>query len=120
MKKILSNLIVVFCLLLIGGNANAQVCKISGSNDNIEVFDCQINDNTVTVTLSNDSNDIKANVTVTVEVKYVSGSRSQTKIFTGKALALPGASTKLDINIANNGWNPQTAQVTSISGTKCL
>lgn len=108
----------VFCLLLIGDMANAQVCKINGSNDNIEVFGCQLNDDTVTVTLSNDSNDIKANVTVTVEVTY----GNNTRTYTGKVLSEPGKSTTLDINIDKKVgiYTPKSATVTSISGTKCL
>lgn len=118
MKKFLSNLMLVFCLLLIGGKTNAQVCKISGSNDNIEVFGCQLNGDKVTVTLSNDSNDIKANVTVTVEVKY---SSSITRTYTGKVLSKPGTSTTLDINIDGKvgNYTAKSATVTSISGSKC-
>ena len=119
MKKIFFNLILILGLSLIAGNANAQVCKISGSNDNVEVFSCQLNGDKVDVTLSNDSNDIKANVTVTVEVKYENG---RSKTFSGKVLANPGTSTSLQIpiNAKDNNFPAKSVIVTSISGTKCI
>lgn len=110
---------VIFGLSLTAGNVNAQVCKISGSNDNVEVFSCQLNENNVDITLSNDSNDIKANVTVTVEVFY---GNNLTKTYTGKVLANPGTSTALSIPIEGkvNNLTAKSVKVTSLSGTKCL
>lgn len=102
------------------GVANAQVCKISETNDNVEVFSCFLDGEHVSVTLSNDSENIKANVTVTVEVQY--GNGTLTKSFTGKIMAKPGGSTDLKIPIDPKfkGYSPSSVKVTSISGTKCL
>ena len=51
----------------------AHVCKISDSNDNVEVFSASIVDGSrVEVTVGNDSQDISANVTVEVVVVYES------------------------------------------------
>ena len=60
-------------LLLFAVISNAQVCKISNSNDNVEVFSATIiNGSSVAVTVGNDSQDISANVTVEVTVTYES------------------------------------------------
>lgn len=94
-----------------------QVCKISESNDTVEVFNCYLDGNKVKVSLSNDSQNIKANVTVTVEVTYGNSKRS----YTGRTLAGPG-STTLEIPIDPKvGYSePSSVVVTSISGKKCM
>ena len=121
MRRILFSLMAIFWLSMISdsfGVANAQVCKISETNDNVEVFSCFINDGNAVVTLSNDSNDIQANVTVTIAVKY----GNYTRTYTGKALAKPGTSTELKIPIDSKvkGETPNSVTVTSLTGTKCL
>ena len=118
MKK---TLIILLTLICFGATAKAQVCKISGSNDNIEVFSCytDVENNQVVVIVSNDSNDISANVTVTVEVKM----GSVTKTVYGKARALPNQNTKIEIPMKSEGvkiGSGTTARCTDISGTKCL
>lgn len=118
MKKMLFLLIAIFCVSTM---MNAQVCKISNSNDNIEVYSCELtNNNTVTVTVGNDSQDISANVTVTIEVVY---GRSDAKTFSAKGLAGPNRTTEIKISIPSEnkqGSSPSAVKVTSISGTKCL
>lgn len=100
------------------GVANAQVCKVSGTNDNVEVFSCVLSDGNVVVTLSNDSKDIKANVTVKVEVLY-GGYFAET--FEGKVMSCPGSTElKIPIKPKVKGYTPSSVKVTSISGTKCL
>lgn len=124
MKKVF---IMMFALICFGATAKAQVCKISGSNDNVEVFTCytDVAKNQVVVRVSNDSNEISANVTVTVEVKNVkqSGYSNLKKLtLTGKELAKPNGPTdiKIDIPSGYTLLNESTAQCTNISGTKCL
>lgn len=121
MKQLLFIMMLLFCA---SGNINAQVCKISNTNDNVEVFSASlINSKQVKVVVSNDSQEISANVTVTVEVTYTDGSYSKTKTFTGKGLARPNTSTEIVIDIPENidySKKPKSVQVTGISGTKCL
>jgi hypothetical protein len=122
MKKVL---LLLFALICFGSTAMAQVCKISGSNDNVEVFTCytDVAKNQVVVRVSNDSNEISANVTVTVEVRNVKQGSSRKKLtLTGKGLAKPNGPTEIRIDIPS-GYellNESTVQCTNISGTKCL
>lgn len=120
MKKYLFILMTIFGLSIISnsfGVANAQVCKISETNDCVEVFSSYIADGFAVVTLSNDSDHTKANVTVTIEVKY----GNSTKSFTGKIMASPGSTElKIPIDTKFNNFPPQSVRVTSISGNKCL
>ena len=118
MKKVL---LIMFALICFGATAKAQVCKISGSNDNVEVFNCytDVENNQVIVIVSNDSNDISANVTVTVEVKM----GSVTKTVEGKARALPNQNTKIEIPMSREGvkiGSTTTVRCTKITGAKCL
>lgn len=114
----------MFALICFGATAKAQVCKISGSNDNVEVFGCRTDaeNNQVFVTVSNDSNDISANVTVTVEVKGREGCNSCTTTVEGKALAKPGQSTLIKIKVPSSFKLTENSRstCTGISGTKCL
>ena len=102
--------------------ANAQVCTISDSKDNVEVFSASIvMDNQVNIIVGNDSQDISANVTVQVKVNYAN---SKTKTFTGKKTARPNAETIIEIPIDptyGNGSSakPISVEVVGISGTKC-
>ena len=113
-------------LLSAAGSVNAQVCKISNTNDNVEVFSASLSGpNQVTVVVSNDSKDIAANVTVIVKVAYGSNSSNNVayKNFIGKGLAAPNGSTMILINIPEKDENNRIAksvEVTDISGTKCL
>ena len=111
----------MFALICFGATAKAQVCKISGSNDSVEVFDSYIDvtHNRIVVTVGNDSNDISANVTITVEVANVlNGSRS-TQTLTGKTIAKPNQTTA--ISIKPNGKLDDSSKIKEIkiSGTKC-
>lgn len=101
---------------------NAQVCKISETGDNVEVFGAVLSDNgEVTVTVGNDSEKTSANVTASVEVTYA-GNGTKVYTFTGKAIAKPNATTEIKIRIPekdNIGRTPKSVNVTGISGTKC-
>lgn len=117
MKKILTTLLLLWTVV---GFADAQVCKISDSGDNVEVFSAFIEDgNTVKVTVSNDSKDISANVSVTVKVTYRFD--HCTEMFSGKALAEPKKSTVITIPISETkqGQKATKVEVISITGTKC-
>ena len=79
-----SKLFLLLALVGFFSNVSAQVCKINESGDNVEVFSAIIeSENTVAVTVGNDSQDISANVTVTVEVTYKKGNAKHTQSFTG-------------------------------------
>ena len=117
MKK---KFLVCMTLLLFAVISNAQVCKISNSNDNVEVFSATIiNGSSVAVTVGNDSQDISANVTVKVTVTYESS--NYTKNYTGKKVARPNTETVIEIPIATTYYErkPTSVKVTNISGTKC-
>ena len=124
MKKFLFTLIISVAFFF---NVNAdeqKVCKISGSNDNVEVFSAEFANEEktlVNVTVSNDSKDIHANVTVTVEVTYKNGVK---KTFVGKDLAKPQTTTQINVKIdpyLNNTSNPATSvECTQITGAECI
>ena len=117
MKKIFLILIV---LLGINITSNAQVCKISGENDSVEVFSADIVENgtKVQVTVANDSQNISASVTVT----YKNGGRTQTRSYSGKTIAKPNTESVINIPIeASIGiFKPVSVEVDKISGTKCM
>lgn len=117
MKKIITSLLLLWAVVSFADNV--QVCRISGSGDNVEVFSAFIeNGNTVKVTISNDSKDISANVTVTVKVTYEYAHITET--YSGKELAKPGP-TEITIPISEkkNGKKATKVEVISITGTKC-
>lgn len=123
MKKLLFlNLL----LLSLTSLTSAQICKISDSGDNVEVFSTIIeNGNTVVVTVGNDSQDISANVTITVEVTYTyeNGNGAEKMEFTGKVIAMPNQESILKIpipQVKNSVKKPKSVKVKSISGTKCM
>jgi len=106
-------------------SANAQVCKISESNDNVEIISCNIIGNQVVVNVSNDSRDIGANVTVSVTVKYSNSNGTncgtQEVPLTGKGLSLAGKSVEIKIDIpSKSSYIPCAVSANSITGTKCL
>lgn len=118
MKKIL-----IFTLLLTGliSFTTAQVCKISDTGDNVEVFGAVIEDgNTVVVTVGNDSQNNSANVTVTVEVTYEVTSVKE--VFSGKVIAKPNQESIIRISIPEkkNGRRATSVKVKEITGNKCL
>lgn len=118
MKRLVLSLLMLIGIISV---ADAQlVCKISGSNDNVEIFDVHLDDsNHATVTVSNDSQDISANVTVTVEVSYNRGQFKQE--YSSKGLAKPNQTTRITINIEDyRGFKAEKVKAVSISGTKCL
>jgi hypothetical protein len=113
---------ILLLLFLIGffSSVSAQVCKISDSGDNVEVFGAYIeNGNTVVVTVANDSKDISANVTVTVEVTYEVATLKEE--FTGKTMAKPNQETIIKISIPEKkGTRRATSvKVKNITGAKC-
>ena len=118
MKKFLFMLTACVCMAM---STNAQVCRISDSNDNVEVFSCYLTDNnsTVTVTVGNDSQNISANVTITVEVTYNSSTK---KTYSTKVIAKPNQTTDAKISIQEKVGNitAKSVEVVSITGTKCL
>lgn len=118
MKKIITSLLLLWAVVSFADNV--QVCRISGSGDNVEVFSAFIeNGNTVKVTISNDSKDISANVTVTVKVTYEYAHITET--YSGQELATPNGSTVITIPISEkkNGKKATKVEVISITGTKC-
>lgn len=123
MKKLLFSLVASLFVITV---SQAQVCKISESNDNVEVYSCYLtnNNSTVTITVGNDSQNIAANVTIEIEVlyKFASGvSRSRT--YTGRGLAKANSTTEIIINILpeiDGGAKPVSVSTKGISGTKCL
>ena len=114
-------------MLLLGAaeSASAQVCKISDTNDNVEVFSAFLSSSDqVTVVVSNDSKDISANVTVKVNVTYGTPGLASAIVqeHTGKGLAKPNGSAEILIDIPEKVGNKvaSAVQAISISGTKCL
>lgn len=104
----------------------SQTCLISNANDTVEIENCTlIADNKVEVTVSNDSNDINANVTVSIEVAYKFNSQIFKKNYIGKGMAKKSESTIITIPISScyNGderYKPYSVSATGISGSKCL
>lgn len=104
----------------------SQVCKISKDNDTVEVTNCSlVGDDTVEVTVENDSNDINANVTVTIEVVYKLNSSTFTKTYEGKKMAMKDGETLIKIPIAscyNNDerYKPYSVKAIAITGAKCM
>lgn len=104
----------------------SQSCKISNANDTVEVTNCSlIGDNKVEVTVSNDSNDINANVTITIVVIYKLNSQTFKETYEGKGMAKKCESTVITIPISScykndNRYKPFSVSVTSISGSKCM
>ena len=121
MKKVFLILIV---LLGINITSNAQVCKISGENDSVEVFSADIVENgtKVQVTVANDSQNISASVTVNVTVTYKKNHVTQTRSYSGKTIAQPNTESVITIPIeASIGiFKPVSVEVDKISGTKCM
>lgn len=120
MKK---GVFIALLLLFAFRAVDAQVCKISNSNDNVEVFSASIvDDSKVEVTVGNDSHDISANVTVEVVVTY--GNKTCTKTYSGKKIAKPNSETVITIPISSTysstiSNRPTSVTVSGISGTKC-
>ena len=120
MKK---GVFIALLLLFAFRAVDAQVCKISNSNDNVEVFSASIvDDSKVKVTVGNDSQDISANVTVEVVVTY--GNKTFTKTYSGKKIAKPNSETVITIPISSTysssiSSRPTSVTVSGISGTKC-
>ena len=92
----------------------------------MEVFAFTVKDNSmVEITVSNDSQQNSANVTVLLEVTYKYGSIKQKESYEGKGLAKANSSSIITIPI-NPNWNGNTrytvdsVAILSISGSKCL
>lgn len=122
MKKYL---IAIFALICVSTTLQAQVCRISQTNDNVEVYSCYLTDNnsTVSVTVGNDSQDNAANVTIEVVVTYKKTNfPKKTKTYTGRGLAKANTTTEIKINISPefDGYEAVSVSVNGISGTKCL
>lgn len=118
MKKVL---LMMFALICFGVTANAQVCKISDSNDSVEVFSSYIDvsNNQIVVTVGNDSNEISANVTLTVTVNVLNGNKWENQTLTGKSIAEPNRTTT--VTTKPNGKLTELSKIkeVKISGTKC-
>lgn len=122
MKKVLTLAIMLLGMYFA---SSAQVCKISDSGDNVEVFSASlVDEHTVSVVVGNDSQDKSANVTVSVSVKYKNTSNNTKEYtFTGKVIAKPNQTTEIKVDIPekdNQGRTPVSVKVTGITGTKCL
>lgn len=95
------------------------MCTISGSTDSIMVIDDSLSGSSVSVTVSNDSNDTSANVVVEVSVTYRNKSQ---KTFTGYGLVKPNGQTEIQVPIDTQSTtnNPMIDySVIKVSGTKC-
>ena len=117
MKRLFFLIVIIIFFTII---ANAQSCKISGSNDGSTIL-CtghSLEGNTVTVTVSNDSEKTCANVAVVVKVTYANYT---TKEFEGRGKSCPDqeAAISVYINKENNGKEWTKYEVTKISGSKC-
>lgn len=124
MKKIF---LILFTLICFGATAKAQnVCKISGSNDNVEIFSSYIDEdnNQIVVTVGNDSNDISANVTITIQVSArKKGNSGMEKLtLSGKEIAKPNRTTTINIPLTGGYEFTSNSKIIDrkISGTKCL
>ncbi len=105
-------------------SVSAQVCRISNSNDNVEVTSYYFKDNnTIVVAVSNDSQDISANVTVNIKVhaSYKSSSTYKDFDLSGKKLAKPNGETLIEIKLPSDYVQgpSSTIEVKGITGTKC-
>ena len=123
MKKLFVTLI---ALAGLGFCANAEeTCKIiNGGGSSVEVTSCYIDDDKVKVTVSNDSNDIAANVSVTVTVTYTYGRNKKTENYTSKKRAAANAETVIEIPISKAHPNDSyyvanSVKTQSITGVKC-
>lgn len=122
MKKVFA---LVLLLLGMYPIVSAQVCKISDTGDNVEVFSTNITDgHTISVVVGNDSQDKSANVTVNVSVTYKKGVNDTKEYsFTAKAIAKPNQTTEIKIEIPEKdkqGRTPVSAKTLEITGNKCL
>jgi hypothetical protein len=122
MKKII---FIVVAVIGLSFCVNAQVCKINGTNDNVEVMSCNIVGNQVLVKVSNDSRDISANVTVSVTVEYAhasgGGCGTKTASLSGKTQSFANDYATIEIDIPiKDGYKPCRVEATSILGTKCM
>lgn len=124
MKKLLLSLFVVIGILL-PITANAQICRIAGTNDTIELFDSSHAGNVIKMTFSNDSRSA-ANVSVVITVTYRCNNLTITRTYKKKALIQPLQSTEVSVIIKesiiedNRTYNFESYTVDSITGTKCL
>lgn len=126
MKKLLLSLFVVIGILL-PITANAQICRIAGTNDTIELFDSSHAGNVIKMTFSNDSRSA-ANVSVVITVTYRQPQNPTpiTRTYKKKALIQPLQSTEVSVIIKesiiedNRTYNFESYTVDSITGTKCL
>ncbi len=122
MNKVYRITIIVLLFYSFMSTANAQVCKISDSGDNVEIFSTSIVANSqVNIIVGNDSQDISANVTVQVKVTYTN---NYSKTYTGKKIAGPNCETTIVIPIdpiypEGGKGRPKSVEVISFSGAKC-
>lgn len=124
MKKIL-----LLALFVLGSftASNAQTCEIIGSTDGstIEALDGYWDgDNTYVVLLSNDSNIVAANVTVTIEVIYKYGNNSFVEQHSAKTKVMPMGESLCKIYVSRK--HPQksnhfadSVKIVGVTGNKC-
>ncbi|MBQ2188148.1 MAG: hypothetical protein II401_06275 [Bacteroidales bacterium] len=111
--------LILVALIGISMAANAQSCKISGTNDGstIMVTQDRLEGDQVVVTLENDSESTCANVTVTVQVSYNNGT---SKSFEGRVKSCPNQSSSVTIPIQKqNGSSKMKNYKVTVSGSKC-
>lgn len=117
MKKVV---LILVAMLGISFAGKAQVqCQIqNGEGSTVMATDQRLEGDHVIVTLENDSQDISANVTVTVEVKY---KNRKTKTFQGFGKCLPSQSNfisvKIDLTDGQYEWDSYS--VVAVKGNKC-
>jgi hypothetical protein len=123
MKKFLMILIAIIGFSV---TMSAQSCTINGADDGstVAVKSCYMSGDNVTVNVINDSKDIMANITVTVEVTYKWGSSTKVQRYEGREIALSGVTTKIELPIdkkhtEDNRYEATSVKAISISGKKC-
>lgn len=100
-------------------------CKLNNEGDTVEALSATIDkDNScVKVSLGNDSNDVAANVTVTIEVKYRWNIYDKPLTYTGKIQVGPQQTVVLTIPInataGDDRYVPNSVTVVSVTGSKC-
>lgn len=118
MKRVL---LLMFALICFGVTANAQSCKINGTDDGstIMVTNAWKDGSTINVNLSNDSEKTCANVTVEVDVTYEGSNNIKT--YKGYGKSCPNQDCKIEIPISDEirGLKYRNYKVTSVSGNKC-
>ncbi len=120
---------IILCIVALWGYIVCYAdttCKLNANGDTVEAMSATIDgtNSCVNVSLGNDSNDVAANVTVTIEVQYKWNSYNGDKItYMGKTQVGPQQTVTLTIPIkATSGddrYIPANVTIVSVTGSKC-